>query len=53
MFVVITQEVRLLKRLVAAQADQWKITRTIPIKLPAGSRADYIHPRVYLLRRVA
>jgi predicted RNA methylase len=48
---VITQEVRLFERVVAAQAAQWEVTRVIPIKLPADTRSGYIQPRIYLLRR--
>jgi tRNA (guanine6-N2)-methyltransferase len=49
--VVITQEVRLFERVAAAQAAQWILLRTIPIKLPANTRAGYIFPRIYLLQR--
>ncbi len=49
--VVITQEARLFERVAAAHADLWTVTRVIPIKLPASTRAGYIHPRIYLLRR--
>lgn len=49
--VVITQEVRLFERVAAAQAAQWILLRTIPIKLPADTRAGYIFPRIYLLQR--
>jgi hypothetical protein len=51
MMVVITQEVRLFERVVAAQEDQWVVTRVVPIKLPANTRAGYIRPRIYLLQR--
>jgi predicted RNA methylase len=50
--VVITQEVRLFERVVTAHADQWAITRVIPIKLPADTRDGYIRPRIYLLLRL-
>jgi tRNA (guanine6-N2)-methyltransferase len=49
--VVITQELRLFERTVAAHEEQWQVTRVIPIKLPANTRAGYIQPRIYLLRR--
>jgi tRNA (guanine6-N2)-methyltransferase len=49
--VVITQEVRLFERVVSTQADQWEMTRVIPIKLPANTRDGYIQPRIYLMRR--
>jgi tRNA (guanine6-N2)-methyltransferase len=49
--IVITQEVRLFQRCVAAQGRRWEITREIPIKLPANTRAGYIRPRIYLLAR--
>jgi len=49
--VTITQEVRLFDRVAAAQAAQWVVMRVIPIKLPANTRAGYIHPRIYLLQR--
>jgi 23S rRNA G2445 N2-methylase RlmL len=48
---VITQEVRLFERVVAAQAERWAVTRVIPIRLPANTRSGYIQPRIYLLRR--
>jgi tRNA (guanine6-N2)-methyltransferase len=49
--VVITQEVRLLERIIADQGVSWSTLRTIPIKLPANTRDGYIRPRVYLLNR--
>jgi len=49
--VVITQEVRLFESTVAAQKKQWTVARVVPIKLPANTRAGYIQPRIYLLRR--
>lgn len=49
--VAITQEVRLFERVAAAQEDQWKMAQTIPIKLPANTRAGYIQPRIFLLQR--
>lgn len=49
--VVITQEVRLFERVVAAQGDQWAVTRMVSIRLPANTRSGYIHPRIYLLHR--
>ncbi len=49
--VAITQEVRLFERTVAAQKKQWALARVVPIKLPANTRAGYIQPRIYLLRR--
>jgi len=49
--VAITQEVRLFERTVAAQKKQWTVARVVPIKLPANTRAGYIQPRIYVLRR--
>ncbi len=48
---VITQEIRLFERAAAAQADRWIVMQVIPLKLPANTRAGYIHPRIYWLRR--
>ena len=47
----ITHELRLFERVAAAQEDKWRMTRVIPIKLPASSRAGYVFPRIYLLYR--
>jgi predicted RNA methylase len=49
--VVITQEVRLFERVLAAQGARWTMTRTVPLKLPANTRSGYIRPRIYLLLR--
>lgn len=49
--VVITQEVRLFERVVAAQEGQWAVMRMVPIRLPANTRSGYIRPRIYLLHR--
>ncbi len=49
--VVITQEVRLFERVIAAQAKFWKVAQVIPIKLPANTRSGYIRPRIYVCRR--
>jgi SAM-dependent methyltransferase len=49
--VVITHELRLFERTAAAQESQWAVERTVPIKLPTNTRASYIHPRIYVLRR--
>jgi tRNA (guanine6-N2)-methyltransferase len=49
--VAITQEVRLFERIAREQMGQWNVIRVIPLKLPASTRAGYIHSRIYLLRR--
>jgi 23S rRNA G2445 N2-methylase RlmL len=49
--VAITHEVRLFQRVANEQADQWRMKRQVPIKLPASTRAGTIRPRIYLLQR--
>jgi len=49
--VAITQEVRLFERVAAAQANRWVVTQVVSLKLPASTRAGYIRPRIYWLRR--
>jgi SAM-dependent methyltransferase len=49
--VTITQEVRLFERTLSEHETEWELIRTVPIKLPASTRASYIRPRIYLARR--